>query len=621
MVGIYSSGLAEGSGQQTERMRIDSSGNLIQYSVATLERQHRQQASSPYTATNIRSVISGPSAYLAFDTDTNWTNSNAKERMRIDSSGKVGIGTSAPSELLTVAGQVLIDWSPLKGKTHISDYTNGVSLTGAGSTYALSDNVVNHSAQVSSSILYIGNGFILPKGYTNTITYSFSVSGGAFSLAFESSTDGVTWTTLTTQTSGQSGPATYAFSALASATALRFRFTNANGTTGTIRVSNIVIPGLTPTQIEQGVGIESAYRSLAVPGIYGFADTNTSIQFPGSDVITFNEGGSEAARIDSSGRLLVGTSSTVSIAGSSGFIQQHGNKTTCNIALAGYANNLGGPILAFGASRSTTVGTAGVIVNSGDILGDIRFAGDDGTDINTTAVSIRGEVDGTPGANDMPGRLVFATTADGASSPTERVRINAAGGFKWSDNGTYTSPTDAKVEFRQSTNVEGLSVRSTNASFTSAVLLVRSDRNASGGEYNFISAGVAGVDTRFIVSNDGDVTNINNSYGGISDIKLKENIVDATSQWDDIKALRPVNYNFKEGQTHTQLGLIAQEVELVSPGLVSESPDRDEEGTDLGTVTKSVNYSVLYMKAVKALQEAMERIETLEAKVAALEAS
>jgi hypothetical protein len=65
--------------------------------------------------------------------------------------------------------------------------------------------------------------------------------------------------------------------------------------------------------------------------------------------------------------------------------------------------------------------------------------------------------------------------------------------------------------------------------------------------------------------------------------------------------------------------LVAQEVELVSPGLVSESPDRDDEGNDLGTVTKSVNYSVLYMKAVKALQEAMERIEALEAKVTALE--
>ena len=105
-------------------------------------------------------------------------------------------------------------------------------------------------------------------------------------------------------------------------------------------------------------------------------------------------------------------------------------------------------------------------------------------------------------------------------------------------------------------------------------------------------------------------------------LKLKENIVDANSPWNDIKALRVRNYNFKEEtnySTHTQIGLVAQEVETVSPGLVSESPDTDDKGNDLGTTTKAVNYSVLYMKAVKALQEAMERIETLETKVAALE--
>ena len=125
----------------------------------------------------------------------------------------------------------------------------------------------------------------------------------------------------------------------------------------------------------------------------------------------------------------------------------------------------------------------------------------------------------------------------------------------------------------------------------------------------------------FRVANNGNVTNTNNSYGAISDIKLKENIVDANSQWDDLKALQVRHYNFKPEtgySNHTQIGLVAQEAELVSPGLVSESPDLDEEGNDLGTVTKSVNYSVLYMKAVKALQEAMERIETLEAEVAAL---
>ena len=116
-----------------------------------------------------------------------------------------------------------------------------------------------------------------------------------------------------------------------------------------------------------------------------------------------------------------------------------------------------------------------------------------------------------------------------------------------------------------------------------------------------------------IIRGDGDLENANNSYGSISDVSMKENIVDANSQWNDIKNIKVRNYNFKEStgqQTHTQIGVIAQELETVSPKLVRESEDG----------VKTVSYSILYMKAVKALQEAQARIETLEAKVAALEA-
>ena len=122
------------------------------------------------------------------------------------------------------------------------------------------------------------------------------------------------------------------------------------------------------------------------------------------------------------------------------------------------------------------------------------------------------------------------------------------------------------------------------------------------------------------VQGDGDVQNTNNNYGSISDIKLKENIVDANSQWEDIKAIQFRNYNFKEEtgfSTHTQLGVIAQELEQISPGLIKETQDEDvasgEEYT--GPTTKTVNYSVLYLKAVVALQEAIERIEDLEARL------
>ena len=132
----------------------------------------------------------------------------------------------------------------------------------------------------------------------------------------------------------------------------------------------------------------------------------------------------------------------------------------------------------------------------------------------------------------------------------------------------------------------------------------------------------------FVIFGNGNVQNANNSYGQTSDVKLKENIVDANSQWDDIKNLRVRNFNFKSNSgfsTHRQIGLIAQEAETVSAGLVEDVNDvtEDENGTktETGTVTKQLKYSVLYMKAIKALQEAQTRIETLESKVSALEGS
>jgi hypothetical protein len=69
---------------------------------------------------------------------------------------------------------------------------------------------------------------------------------------------------------------------------------------------------------------------------------------------------------------------------------------------------------------------AGAIVSSGDFVGQVLFRGYDGANFIPMAL-IDSRVDGTPGTNDMPGRLVFSTTADGASSPTERMRIRSDG--------------------------------------------------------------------------------------------------------------------------------------------------------------------------------------------------
>jgi hypothetical protein len=93
---------------------------------------------------------------------------------------------------------------------------------------------------------------------------------------------------------------------------------------------------------------------------------------------------------------------------------------------------------------------------------------------------------------------------------------------------------------------------------------------------------------------------------------MKENIVDAASQWDDIKALQVRKYN-RIGETQKELGVIAQELEASGMGgLVEEARYYDVNNNPDEETRKSVKYSVLYMKAVKALQEAMTRIETLE---------
>jgi len=83
------------------------------------------------------------------------------------------------------------------------------------------------------------------------------------------------------------------------------------------------------------------------------------------------------------------------------------------------------PSLVFSKSKSGTIGSQGVVAN-GDDLGAMSFTGSDGAKF-VNAAAIRAQVDGTPGTNDMPGRLTFSTTADGASSPTERMRIDSSG--------------------------------------------------------------------------------------------------------------------------------------------------------------------------------------------------
>jgi len=275
-----------------------------------------------------------------------------------------------------------------------------------------------------------------------------------------------------------------------------------------------------------------------------------------SQPIQFYTNNTERARLDSSGRLLVGLTSS-----------------TGNHALEVNGGTFNEPIK----------------VESSDAGAYVRFEDDD-----TTGSTRVGAVD-----NDF------------------KIDVNSSERLRIFSTGASTFRADSY----------GIGVRSIagSSSVNTAYFGAHSSTSISTGSITFE------------VYTNGNVKNTNNSYGQLSDERLKENIINAPSQWDDIKALQIRKYNFREGNgydTHTQIGLVAQEVETVCPGLVQQTPVRedatpvlDAEGNEL-EATKSVLTSVLYMKAVKALQEAQTRIETLEsqhadllARVTALEAA
>jgi hypothetical protein len=189
----------------------------------------------------------------------------------------------------------------------------------------------------------------------------------------------------------------------------------------------------------------TARTNLAVPGL---ADANT---FTNTNVIDVNSS-STALRITQTGggpallvedetnpdsSPLVVNASGVVVTGSTTArttasniiprVQMHGlSNDDSSFGITDWqASGFNGPFVIYAKSKGGAVGTRGAVA-SGDRLGLISWAGDDGTAF-ITAAQIGAFVDGTPSTNDMPGRLVFSTTADGASGVTERMRIRSDG--------------------------------------------------------------------------------------------------------------------------------------------------------------------------------------------------
>jgi hypothetical protein len=265
------------------------------------------------------------------------------------------------------------------------------------------------------------------------------------------------------------------------ASAIVARDASGNFTAGTITAaltgaasSNVLKAGDTMTGV-----LAVTAGTAALPGIAVSGDTNTGIYSPGADQLAIATGGAERACIDSSGRLLVGTSSArtnffnTTISSNIFQIERSGAAESAGATFTSYNTGAGAPFLVFARSNSSTAGT-NTLVSSGQNCGLLSFQGNDGTEF-VEAASIVCEVDGTPGANDMPGRLVFSTTADGAASPTEALRITNDRVI------AYNQPTPATYAAAATLTVADLKTRIITYTGTAATLTLPTGTLTEGG--------------------------------------------------------------------------------------------------------------------------------------------
>ena len=213
----------------------------------------------------------------------------------------------------------------------------------------------------------------------------------------------------------------------------------------------------------------------------------------------------------------------------------------------------------------------------------------------------------------------------GTADHTQAIRIKNADGHVGIGN---TAPS-CQLHVNADDDDEVLQVHADSSSYTSNVIYVQTTKAANTDHRYFKANENDGSATSIQILGNGNVQNANNSYGSISDQRIKQDVTDANSQWADIKALNFKNYKEKyrvsvDGDdAPVLLGLIAQDLETTGMNGLVETVEPDPYQKDtLGIEedVKAVKYSVLYMKAVKALQEAMTRIETLETEMTALKA-
>jgi len=320
--------------------------------------------------------------------------------------------------------------------------------------------------------------------------------------------------------------------------------------------------------------------------------------------IVFNEGSADVDfRVESNGEanmlvvdggnnaVVIGESAAdTNISGGTPAFQIIGSAFDSFMSLTRRVASASAPVLALTKSRNTSVGSH-TIVQDGDTIGEIVFFADDGTDLDSRVAAIKGDIDGTPGANDTPGRLIFMTTEDGSNSPTERMRISADGRTHFNTGGTALGTGVLQVKLAGTNKAVGIRMRAENA-----------------GNWMIAFENSSGTVVGQIIANASST-----SYNTSSDHRLKENVTydfDATTR---LKQLKPARFNWIEDETNTLVdGFLAHEVSSIVPEAITG--EKDAVDADGNIDPQGIDQSKLVPLLVKTIQELEARITALESK-------
>jgi hypothetical protein len=391
---------------------------------------------------------------------------NASERVRIDSSGNVGIGTASPSSDLDVFNTGFVNLKVRSSGTNtaalnLTNSTRNYSINSSGGAFTIFDATASSErlrldssgrlligtstsptggdAQAQAAPLLVQGriGLDTDSGRINLQRGSAAVLNSSIGSISFTDVSNNAYARISVEADADTGTDDYPG---------RIKFqTTANGessptTALTINRNGMLgINELNPGHyIDMNIGsndIGMKMTSTDAGSYIQFKDNGTSgetkIGAEGNNFV-FDVNGSERVKLDSSGRLLVGTSTALTTPTDSR-VQVSGNDfATSSIRQTRYQTGEAGASLILSHARGTE-GSPTILAN-GDELGKIRWNAYDGTDFMPVSAEIKSQIDGTIQENQSPGRLVFSTTASGASLATERMRITSDGTVRLSNS-------------------------------------------------------------------------------------------------------------------------------------------------------------------------------------------